>query len=220
MYVPFSNHSIVSSDVTFMTVSFYHYNTEEVSALIVAGGKAQRMSGKEKGLQRFRGVPMVVSVAMALREITPAVAVNANRYQEDYEALGFEVIKDLANYQDLGPLSGVMAGLHNATSQFLLLSPCDSPCVTSTIFHALLEAIKRQPNQIHYVATATERHPLHAALPVLTARNALSAFLAQDVKKSVMAFYELHGCQPLNWCEEASELINVNYSEQLEQGGK
>ncbi|WP_245659079.1 molybdenum cofactor guanylyltransferase [Marinomonas spartinae] len=201
--------------MSIMTVSFCNDNTEEVSALIVAGGKAERMSGKEKGLQCFRGVPMVVSVAMALKEVTSMVAVNANRYQEDYESLGFEVIADLADYQDVGPLSGVMAGLHNAKSQFLLLSPCDSPCVSSDAFHALLDAIKREPDKIHYIVTASGRHPLHAVLPVSTALSALSTFLARDMKKSVMAFYELHGCRALHWSEEA-ELINVNYSEQLE----
>lgn len=185
-----------------------------LSGAVIAGGKAERMQGKEKGLQLFQGKPMAFLVAEQLVKVSGSVVVNVNRQLEVYQAAGFSVVMDLPEYHDVGPLSGLLACLQCAKSDYLLIAPCDTPRITSSAFLALYNESIKCPDVIYFLVSETGKHPLHAILPVQSAKEALSAFLALDGKRGVMAFYDYHGCQSLNWQNE-SELMNVNYLDQL-----
>lgn len=184
------------------------------SAGVLAGGKAERMSGQDKGLLLYQGKPMVLRVSFALQGVVDEVCVNANRNLESYANLGFRVIEDDERCKGKGPLSGLFACLTFAKTSHLLVSPCDTPCVSSAAFEALMEAAKVDPAKIHYLQEGYAIHPLHAVLPVSKTLSALSLFLENDNRRSVMAFYEVFGCSPVEW-HNGTELLNVNTPSQL-----
>jgi molybdopterin-guanine dinucleotide biosynthesis protein A len=108
---------------------------QRVCAVILAGGRGSRMGGVDKGLQVFRGKPLVQHALERLRQQTlgvPArIAINANRNQSIYALENVPVWSDaLEDFP--GPLAGFQTALQHCVFQdtaceYLLTVPCDSP---------------------------------------------------------------------------------------------
>ena len=185
-----------------------------LSAAVLAGGKAERMSKHDKGLLLFQDEPMALSVARALQQVAERVFINANRNLEAYAKLGYEVVADDQDHQGKGPLSGLLTCLAFAKTSHLLISPCDTPRISSAAFAKLKEASLLSSEQIHFLSDASGTHPLHAILPVDSALVALKHFLDGGQRYSVLGFYDAFGCQPVTWGNGA-ELLNVNTPNEL-----
>ena len=97
-----------------------------ITGLILAGGRGSRMGGVDKGLQPLHGRPLVAHVLERLQPQVGTVLINANRNAEAYAAFGCAVIAD-ADAGFAGPLAGLLAGLRQAETEWLLSVPCDSP---------------------------------------------------------------------------------------------
>ena len=59
-----------------------------VTGIVLAGGQGSRMGGVDKGLQVFRGKPMVAHVIERLAPQVDEVIINANRNVEAYGGFG------------------------------------------------------------------------------------------------------------------------------------
>ena len=59
-----------------------------VAGLLLAGGAGTRMDGKDKGMMHWRGKPMAVWVAEALKAATGSLLISTNRSLEEYSRLG------------------------------------------------------------------------------------------------------------------------------------
>ena len=76
--------------------------TQDITGLVLAGGRGSRMGGVDKGLQNFRGLPLALHTLMRLQMQTGNVMVNANRNLAAYEAFGAPVWPDvLADYAEV-----------------------------------------------------------------------------------------------------------------------
>ena len=64
---------------------------DEVTGVILAGGRGSRMGGVDKGLQNFRGMPMAMGTLMRLAPQVGEVMINANRNLSAYESFGVPV---------------------------------------------------------------------------------------------------------------------------------
>ena len=84
------------------------------------------MGGVDKGLQLLNGRPLVAHVLERLRPQVDAVLINANRHRDEYASFGCPVVAD-ADGSFSGPLAGVLAGLRQTRTAWLLGVPCDSP---------------------------------------------------------------------------------------------
>ncbi|REG84160.1 molybdenum cofactor guanylyltransferase [Marinomonas pollencensis] len=184
------------------------------SGVVLAGGRAQRMDGVEKGLMLYQGKPMIARVAQAMEGLTKSIVLNVNRQFRDYQELGYPLLHDADEYAERGPLSGLWSALSQASCGHLLVAPCDTPNISSAAFAALLEASQSRPEQIHCLASASGIHPLHAIIPVESALLCLTNRLAESSQNSVLGFYRQHGFAELLWHHE-DELLNVNYHDQL-----
>lgn len=191
---------------------------ESLTGAILAGGKSTRMANQDKGLLLFDGQPMALKVALALNGIAETVFINANNNIEQYHGLGFEVIPDVGKHHDKGPLSGLFTCLQCAETSHLLISPCDTPRISSAAFFALKCASMKKPSLIHYLIDESGCHPLHAILPVNAGLLKLDEFLEQKNRYSVMAFYDFFGCESVVW-GKSEELLNVNTPDKLSSKG-
>src|ERR1700679_2049327 len=98
----------------------------DITGLILAGGRGSRMGGVEKGLQIYSGRPLAQHTLERLRPPVPPVMVNANRNQETYRALNVPVWSD--QVPDFpGPLAGMLAGLAHCDTALMATVPCDTP---------------------------------------------------------------------------------------------
>jgi molybdopterin-guanine dinucleotide biosynthesis protein A len=131
-------------------------NPDDITALILAGGRGSRMGGVDKGLETFRGLPLALH---ALRRLqmggsVGSIMINANRNLAAYESFGASVWPDgLADYA--GPLAGFLTGLERCETSFLLTVPCDTPLMPLDLAPRLAKAFENENTDIA-MAAATE----------------------------------------------------------------
>lgn len=153
---------------------------ENVSGLILAGGRGTRMDGVDKGLQPFRGSTLVGHVLARLAPQVATVAINANRNPEAYALLGAPVVPDeLAGYA--GPLAGLQAGLRHCPTELLATAPCDSPFLPDDLVRQLHAALVAQDADVAIAVTLEGQHrQLHPVFSLVkkSALPQLEAYLA------------------------------------------
>ena len=130
---------------------------QEITGLILAGGRGSRMGGVDKGLQNFNGIPLALHTLMRLGHQVESVMVNANRNLSAYESFGASVWPD-ASADFAGPLSGFLVGLERAETPFVLTVPCDTPRLPLDLAERLGQALVREDADIA-MAAAPETKP-------------------------------------------------------------
>ena len=102
--------------------------SDQLTGIILAGGRGVRVGGEDKGLLVFNGEPIVKKVFKSLNQQVHMVVVSANRHVEEYQSFGAPVVKDrLPDYQ--GPLAGIEAALTVCMTPYVLVVPCDAPFI-------------------------------------------------------------------------------------------
>jgi len=117
----------------------------DITGLILAGGRATRMGGIDKGLIEVDGKPMVQHVIERLRPQVGEVIINANRNADRYAAFGARVVidQDEGDTSFAGPLAGILAGLQTAMTTWIVCVPCDAPRVPLDLAERMAQAIGR-----------------------------------------------------------------------------
>ena len=124
---------------------------QDITGLILAGGRGSRMGGVDKGLQNFNGIPLALHTLMRLGPQVESVMVNANRNLSAYESFGAAVWPD-ASADFAGPLSGFLVGLERAETPYVLTVPCDTPRLPLDLAKRLAEALVREDADIAMAA--------------------------------------------------------------------
>jgi molybdopterin-guanine dinucleotide biosynthesis protein A len=97
-------------------------STDQITGLIVCGGRGSRMGGVDKGLQNFNDMPLALHALMRLSPQVGPVLINANRNLAAYESFGVPVWPDpMADFQ--GPLAGWLAGIERCETPYLVVVP-------------------------------------------------------------------------------------------------
>ncbi|MFC0398652.1 molybdenum cofactor guanylyltransferase MobA [Paraburkholderia rhizosphaerae] len=194
--------------------------TDQITGLLLAGGRGMRMGGVDKGLQMLRGEPLALHVIKRLAPQTGPLLISANRNAERYAALGAPfgatVIADtLPDFP--GPLAGMLAGLRAARTGFMLSAPCDTPALPADLAARLADALDAAQADIATVATANARHevsihPVFALLRTSLADD-LAVFLHAGERK-VRAWYARHRTVEVTFADERA-FYNVNSLQEL-----
>ena len=132
----------------------------DITGLVLAGGRASRMGGVDKGLQTHRGMPMALYTLLRLQRQVGVVMVNANRNLAAYEAMGVAVWPDaLPDYP--GPLAGFLAGLGRCSTPYLVTVPCDTPRFPTDLVQRLGQALIADDAELAMAASvgAGQRQP-------------------------------------------------------------
>jgi molybdopterin-guanine dinucleotide biosynthesis protein A len=139
---------------------------DQITGVILAGGRGTRMGGADKGLQNFRGMPMAMFTLMRLMPQVSEIMINANRNLAAYESFGVPVWPDsLSDYA--GPLAGVLTALERCETDYLVTVPCDTPLFPQDLVARLAEALERQDAEIA-TASAPEEDGQMRAQPVFS----------------------------------------------------
>ena len=126
----------------------------QITGLILAGGRAQRMGGQDKGLLPLAGQPLVAHVIAALAPQVCDIVINANRNAEAYSSQGYRVFADAVGGY-CGPLAGIESGLGLAATPYLLSVPCDSPFLPPALGQRLYAALPMRTPRLRWSTTAS-----------------------------------------------------------------
>ena len=124
----------------------------QITGLILAGGRGSRMGGVDKGLQSHHGMPLAMHALLRLAPQVGEVMINANRNLGAYESMGVPVWPDTLPDHP-GPLAGWLAGMEHCETPYLLTVPCDSPHFPLDLAARLAAALAQADADIAMAAT-------------------------------------------------------------------
>ncbi|WP_281705186.1 molybdenum cofactor guanylyltransferase MobA [Aeromonas taiwanensis] len=181
-----------------------------VSAVILAGGRATRMGGDDKGWVPLAGKPLIEHVLERLRPQVDEVLINANRSQTRYQALA-PVIGD-GNDDFQGPLAGMQAGLAAARHDWVLFVPCDGPALPRDLMARFRAAITPDTDLV----VAHDGEYLQPVVALL--RRALLPSLRQalaDGERKTGAWFARHRMAVVPFADLPDAFVNLNSPDEL-----
>jgi len=193
------------------------YPHDNISGLILAGGRAQRMGGEDKGLVLLNDQAMIEYVLASLAPQVQSVAINANRSVEQYQAYGHPVIRDeLSDFQ--GPLAGFASGLKQCSTDYMVTAPCDGPLLCNDYVQRLHQSAVVQGAQISVASDGKRLQPVYALLHQSLLPSLLD-FLARGDRK-IDLWYQQEGYAECDFSDRSDIFTNVNSREDLTNLGQ
>ncbi len=190
---------------------------DQITGVVLAGGRGSRMGGVDKGLQLFRGLPMAQHALMRLTPQVGAMMINANQNLDAYRSFGVPVWPD--DMPDFaGPLAGLQTALRHCITPFLVTAPCDSPFLPTDLVTRLAAALKQANAELAVAVTgdASNRQP-HPVFCLLQASLLphLTSYLESGGRK-VDRWYGPLKTVDVYFAEEAA-FRNINTCDELQQ---
>jgi molybdopterin-guanine dinucleotide biosynthesis protein A len=175
---------------------------QDITGLVLAGGRGVRFDGSDKGLVEWRGTPLALHALNRLQPQVGKLLISANRNQDVY-ARWATVVSDAPGQQYAGPLAGICAGFAHTDSPWLAIVPCDLPQLPADTVARLASALGTAP-AAH--ATADGRHALVCLLHRSSAASIRELFDAGE--RRIGAMYA--ALQSVAVPFAAGELANIN----------
>ncbi|MGU9958319.1 MAG: molybdenum cofactor guanylyltransferase MobA [Arenicellales bacterium WSBS_2016_MAG_OTU3] len=183
-----------------------------VTAVVLAGGRARRMGGQDKGLLDIAGQMLVEHITTALEPQVDHIAINANRNVEQYAALGYPVWQDVVDdFQ--GPLAGMLTALKKSTDAFVLTLPCDGPIVASDLVWRMLAQQRLEDSDIVVAHNGERLQPVYCLLRTALVES-LSQFL-QSGERKIDNWFSQHGFAVCDFSDNPDMFLNANTPEEL-----
>ena len=191
-------------------------STSDITGLILAGGRGSRMGGIDKGLQNHQGAPLALHAMMRLQPQVGPLMINANRNLGAYDAFGVPVWPD-STPDFAGPLAGMLTGLEQCETPWMVTVPCDTPLFPLDLVQKLAEAVVQAQADLA-MATAPEADGQRRRQPVFCLMKA-------EVLESLTAFIQSGGRKIDQWTstlrsvevafDDAQAFFNVNTRDDL-----
>lgn len=190
-----------------------------IAGVILAGGRATRMGGGDKGLLDLGGRPLLGHVIDRLGPQVGALALNANGDPGRFAGFGLPVVPDADDSRD-GPLAGVLAGMDWAAAQgvdHIATAAADTPFFPEGLVQGLWLGMISEDMPLARAETPRsdggfDRHPTFGLWSVAL-RDDLRAALAVGTRK-VVAWTDPLGCARVVF-GGADPFFNVNTPEDL-----
>ena len=188
----------------------------QITGLILAGGRAQRMGGIDKGLIPFHGKPLIESTITRLKPQVSTILINANRSITKYSHYGYPVLMD-ETPDFSGPLAGFSVGLRHCKSPYLLTSPCDSPLLPTDLAEKMAGELEGKNLELVFASSKEDDGKIWSQ-PVFCLmrrdlKDSLDTFLSKGDLKIDRWFKELRSGTVV--FENAQAFANVNTPEEL-----
>ena len=165
-----------------------------ITAVLLCGGRASRMGGRDKGLIEWQGHPLAQHALRRLRRQSlplARIAISANRNLAAYAAFGCPVWTDvIADFP--GPLGGIFTALGHCSTPLLLAVPCDVPLFPRTLCARLLAAMQRSGAPLAVATTPGALQPVFCLMQ-RNVRGNLAAYLEAAGKHGVRRWQQQCG---------------------------
>ncbi len=187
-------------------------NRGNITGVVLAGGRARRMGGEDKGLIPFRGKPLVAYALDALDAVVGQIFVNANRNHAAYARFGYPVIADRTDSFD-GPLAGLLRAMQAAETPYVLTVPCDAPLVTGELLARLCTVLRETEAELSAAHDGERLHPVFLLAERRLAAD-LEAYLVRGERK-VEAWLHRHKLALADFSDHPELFANINTPAEL-----
>ena len=188
-------------------------------AIVLAGGRASRLGGGDKGFLPVGGLSILERVLEALRLQCERILINANGDPARLAHLGCEVVPDSLPDQP-GPLAGILAGLdhvakHHPEQDFVLTAPGDAPFLPHDLVARLEDGRMADRAAIVRARSGDHDHGVVALWSVALRADLRRALVEEDLRR-VGAFARRHALATVTWpVQPVDPFLNVNTPEDL-----
>jgi molybdopterin-guanine dinucleotide biosynthesis protein A len=170
------------------------------------------MGGRDKPLIPWRGKPMLDHILSCVPVEMPVI-ISANRNLSEYAKRGTVVTDEefiADNKVQASPLVGILAGLTKSQTEWLLVTPGDSPNLPSDWWQKMFAASRSDSNVVAHDG-ARQQH-LHLLLHE-SVRDGLREFLSTN-QYQVYRWLQTTNLQQAKF-QDSSGFVNVNEPEDL-----
>ena len=197
---------------------------EDITGLVLAGGRGSRMGGVDKGLQNHLGMPLALHSLLRLQGQVGSAMLNANRNLGAYESMGVPVWPD-SQADFAGPLAGMLVGLEHCETPWLVTVPCDTPNFPTDLVERLAAAAQAEDAEIAMAATlepddqgqtVVQVQPVFCLLKA-SLLESLQAFLDSGQRK-IDRWTAQHRCATVVF-DDSAAFFNANTVEELRRLG-
>ena len=181
--------------------------TESVTGVILAGGRAIRMGGEDKGLVLLRDRPMIQWGLDRLSPQVSTILISANRNIAQYAVFGYPIVADTAaDFQ--GPLAGIAAALSQADTPWLVSVPCDSPLIPLDLVGRLHDQVVRGGARVGAAHDGQRLQPVFT----LIHRDLLDDLVSylQGGERKIDRWLERHAFRSVDFSDREEMFLNVN----------
>ena len=187
---------------------------QDITGLILAGGRARRMGGVDKGLLELGGKPMIAHIVDRLHPQVKTIIINANRNLNEYKRWSDTVIKDSIGEFD-GPLAGVASGLEVADTALILTVPCDSPLIAEDLASRMHNQLVLDDAEIAVASDGNRLQPVF----MLLQRSLLSSIVEflQAGERKIDKWFAQHEVTTVDFSDRYETFLNVNTPEEKDE---
>ena len=180
---------------------------QKITAVILAGGRAQRMGGQDKGLLPLQGKPMIEYIIDSLQPQVGHILINANRNLDRYQQYGFPVVPDILG-EYFGPLVGMASGIQEAQTEYVLTVPCDSPLLPKNLVKILYKSLQKDQAELSVAHDGERMQPVFALLHCDLLPDLLN-YLESGGRK-IDTWYAQHHTALADFSKSSDAFMNIN----------
>ena len=178
----------------------------DITVAILAGGRAERLAGADKGLHELDGRPLIESVLDALRlQDVSRLLIVANRNPERYAHYATTINDSIPDYR--GPMAGIAAALAACSTRWMLSVPVDCPQPPVDLLARLLAAACSDDACAIVAHDGERRQPLFA---IYTRELASSAAQAALEGQGVWQWQDSRRARELDFSDQRAHFCNLN----------
>jgi molybdopterin-guanine dinucleotide biosynthesis protein A len=189
-----------------------------ITGLILAGGRARRMGGEDKGLLVLAGTSLVERCIATLSPHVQQMFISANRHIAEYAQFGFPVLED-KNTDYAGPLAGLQRALEMSPEKPVFVLPCDAPLLSESHVLQLLQRLENAYQENNFSAAiphdGTRLQPLFGLFAPATLTS-LNQYLGNGQRK-VETWVTSLSHVVVDCSDLAEAFVNINTEEDLKR---
>lgn len=190
--------------------------TQDITGVILAGGRSKRMGGQDKGLVHVHGQPMIKLIIEQLAPQVNHIIINANRNIEQYQSFNYPVISDHGATDFHGPLAGMLSAMrHNKSNNYILSVPCDSPFLPTDLSERLLTELLKHDADICVAHDGERMQPVFALIKTRIAES-LQKFIDNGDRK-IDLWYKQHHTVLADFSDCKDISLNINTPDELKK---
>jgi molybdopterin-guanine dinucleotide biosynthesis protein A len=179
---------------------------EEITGVVLCGGRGRRMGGADKPLLSLNRRPMVAHVLERLLPQVGRVIISANRELATYRAFGHVVVPDAT--PDVGPLGGLATVTPLVSTPWIFCCAGDAPLLPRDLIAQMAARVPDDATVVYPISGAQPHYLFLLARPSLCAT--IIAYLARH-ERSVRGWLSTlpSHAVPLDHLEAGFRSVNI-----------
>lgn len=150
---------------------------KELYGLVICGGQSTRM-GTDKSLIDYHGKPQRYYVYEMLEWVCDKVFISCNSAQKESITEPYKMLPDLPQYENIGPMAGLLTAFNYYPNHDFLIVGCDYPYITTKDLKQFAKSVNEEE-----IASAFYNHEHGMYEPLL-------AWYSQKSKNEILRMYD------------------------------